>query len=98
MFGATATHSWGAGGSLMQNVHVAFACANSTIVELVPSPGDHTTYLYITYTYIYTWYVELVPSYVLCTFSIRSLYVLYTFSIRSLYIHSLSVPGFILQL
>jgi galactonate dehydratase len=28
-----ATHSWGAGGSLMQNLHVAFACANTAIVE-----------------------------------------------------------------
>ena len=28
-----ATHSWGAGGSLMQNLHCAFACGNTTIVE-----------------------------------------------------------------
>ncbi len=28
-----ATHSWGAGGSLMQNLHCAFACANTAIVE-----------------------------------------------------------------
>ena len=28
-----ATHSWGAGGSLLQNVHCAFACANTAIVE-----------------------------------------------------------------
>jgi L-alanine-DL-glutamate epimerase-like enolase superfamily enzyme len=34
-----ATHSWGAGGSLMQNVHAAFACANTTIVEVAPDYG-----------------------------------------------------------
>jgi len=34
-----ATHSWGAGGSLMQNVHAAFACANTTIVEMPPNYG-----------------------------------------------------------
>jgi L-alanine-DL-glutamate epimerase-like enolase superfamily enzyme len=31
-----ATHSWGAGGSLLQNLHCAFACANTAIVEIAP--------------------------------------------------------------
>lgn len=34
-----ATHAWGAGGSLMQNVHVAFACDNTAIVEVPPDYG-----------------------------------------------------------
>jgi len=34
-----ATHSWGAGGSLMQNIHVAFACRNTVIVEVAPDYG-----------------------------------------------------------
>ena len=34
-----ATHSWGAGGSLMQNIHAAFACINTTIVEVPPNYG-----------------------------------------------------------
>lgn len=34
-----ATHSWGAGGSLMQNIHVAFACENTSIVEVPPDYG-----------------------------------------------------------
>jgi len=34
-----ATHSWGAGGSLMQNVHVAFSCANTAIVEVAADYG-----------------------------------------------------------
>ena len=34
-----ATHAWGAGGSLMQNVHVAFACPNTAIVEVPPDYG-----------------------------------------------------------
>jgi len=34
-----ATHAWGAGGSLMQNIHAAFACANTTIVEVPPDYG-----------------------------------------------------------
>ncbi len=34
-----ATHSWGAGGSLLQNIHAAFACANTTIVEVAPDFG-----------------------------------------------------------
>ncbi len=38
-----ATHSWGAGGSLMQNVHCAFACENTLIVEVPPAFGPlHT--------------------------------------------------------
>jgi len=31
-----ATHSWGAGGSFMQNIHLGFACANTTILEIAP--------------------------------------------------------------
>ena len=31
--GVIATHSWGAGGSLMQNVHLGFACPNIKVVE-----------------------------------------------------------------
>ncbi len=31
-----ATHAWGAGGSLMQNIHGAFAAANTCIVEVAP--------------------------------------------------------------
>lgn len=34
-----ATHAWGAGGALMQNIHVAFSCANTTIVEVPPDYG-----------------------------------------------------------
>jgi galactonate dehydratase len=34
-----ATHSWGAGGSLMQNIHVAFASQNTVILEVAPSFG-----------------------------------------------------------
>ncbi|MEX2672051.1 MAG: enolase C-terminal domain-like protein, partial [Phycisphaeraceae bacterium] len=38
-----APHAWGAGGSLMQNVHVGFACANTRILELPPDAGPlHT--------------------------------------------------------
>jgi galactonate dehydratase len=32
-----ATHAWGAGGSLMQNLHAGFACANTTILEIPPA-------------------------------------------------------------
>jgi galactonate dehydratase len=32
-----ATHSWGAGGSLMQNIHCGFACSNTIILELAPN-------------------------------------------------------------
>jgi L-alanine-DL-glutamate epimerase-like enolase superfamily enzyme len=31
-----ATHAWGAGGSLMQNIHCGFAAANTCILELAP--------------------------------------------------------------
>jgi len=34
-----ATHSWGAGGSLMQNIHCGFACANTMILEVAPDFG-----------------------------------------------------------
>jgi L-alanine-DL-glutamate epimerase-like enolase superfamily enzyme len=32
-----ATHAWGAGGALMQNVHCGFACANTVILEVPPA-------------------------------------------------------------
>jgi L-alanine-DL-glutamate epimerase-like enolase superfamily enzyme len=32
-----ATHAWGAGGSLMQNIHCGFACANTLILEVPPA-------------------------------------------------------------
>jgi galactonate dehydratase len=32
-----ATHSWGAGGSFMQNIHCGFACANTVILEVAPN-------------------------------------------------------------
>jgi L-alanine-DL-glutamate epimerase-like enolase superfamily enzyme len=31
-----ATHAWGAGGCLMQNVHCGFAAANTCILEIPP--------------------------------------------------------------
>jgi len=34
-----ATHAWGAGGSLMQNLHCGFACANTVILEIPPAYG-----------------------------------------------------------
>lgn len=34
-----ATHAWGAGGSLMQNVHSGFACENLAILEMPPAYG-----------------------------------------------------------
>ncbi len=34
-----ATHSAGAGGALMQNVHAGFACANTVILEILPALG-----------------------------------------------------------
>lgn len=34
-----ATHAWGAGGSLMQNVHAGFAAANTRILEIPPNYG-----------------------------------------------------------
>ena len=36
-----ATHSWGAGGSLMQNLHCGFACPNTAILEIAPAYGPH---------------------------------------------------------
>jgi len=36
---AVATHSWGAGGSLMQNVHCGFAAPNTKILEIAPDFG-----------------------------------------------------------
>jgi L-alanine-DL-glutamate epimerase-like enolase superfamily enzyme len=38
-----ATHSWGAGGGLMQNLHAAFAASNTAICEIPPAAGPlHT--------------------------------------------------------
>ena len=34
-----ATHSWGAGASLMQNIHCGFACDNTIILEVTPGLG-----------------------------------------------------------
>lgn len=34
-----AAHAWGAGGSLMQNIHCGFACANTLIMEIPPAYG-----------------------------------------------------------
>ncbi len=34
-----ATHSWAGGGGFMQNIHAAFACANTAIVEIAPAYG-----------------------------------------------------------
>ena len=34
-----ATHAWGAAGSLMQNVHCAFVCGNTCILEVPPAFG-----------------------------------------------------------
>lgn len=34
-----ATHAWGAGASLMQNVHCGFACSNTTMLEIAPAYG-----------------------------------------------------------
>ncbi len=34
-----APHAWGAGGSQMQNIHCAFACPNTRIVEAAPAYG-----------------------------------------------------------
>jgi galactonate dehydratase len=36
MFESIATHAWGAGGSLLQNLHCAFAAPNTRIVEVPP--------------------------------------------------------------
>jgi galactonate dehydratase len=38
-----ATHSAGAGGALMQNIHCAFACVNTAVCEILPALGPlHT--------------------------------------------------------
>ena len=38
-----ATHSWAAGGGFMQNLHAAFACSNTAILEIAPGFGPlHT--------------------------------------------------------
>ncbi len=34
-----ATHAWGAGASLMQNIHCGFACPNTTMLEIAPAYG-----------------------------------------------------------
>ena len=34
-----ATHSWGAGASLLQNIHAGFACPNTLILEVPPAFG-----------------------------------------------------------
>jgi len=34
-----ATHAWGAGGSMMQNIHCGFACPNTKILEIPPAYG-----------------------------------------------------------
>jgi L-alanine-DL-glutamate epimerase-like enolase superfamily enzyme len=34
-----AMHAWGAGGSLMQNIHVGFACKNTNLLEIAPDYG-----------------------------------------------------------
>ena len=34
-----ATHAWGAGASLMQNVYCGFACGNTAILEVAPGLG-----------------------------------------------------------
>src|SRR5690606_19501480 len=34
-----ATHAWGAGGSLMQNIHAGFASPNLAILEIAPDYG-----------------------------------------------------------
>lgn len=34
-----ATHSWGAAGSFMQNLHVGFACPNTAVLEIAPDFG-----------------------------------------------------------
>lgn len=36
---SVAPHAWGAGASLMQNIHCGFACPNTTILEVAPAYG-----------------------------------------------------------
>lgn len=45
-FAASAPHSWGAGVAVMQNLHAAFATANTKIVEMIPAPGRLHTELW----------------------------------------------------
>jgi len=42
-----APHAWGAAGSLMQNIHVGFACRNTRILEIPPDAGPLHTELFI---------------------------------------------------
>ncbi len=35
-----ATHAWGAGGCLMQNIHCGFACDNTIILEIPPDYAE----------------------------------------------------------
>lgn len=41
-----ASHSWSAGGGVLQNLHAAFACPATTIVEAIPDPGELHTLLW----------------------------------------------------
>lgn len=34
-----ASHAWSAGGGVMQNLHAAFACPNTLVVEIPPLAG-----------------------------------------------------------
>jgi len=42
-----ATHAWSAGVGVMQNIHAAFACPNTTILEIPPLAGPLHTELYV---------------------------------------------------
>ena len=50
LFGETnrrvATHAWGAGGSVMENIHAAFACPNVAILEIPPLAAELHTEVY----------------------------------------------------
>lgn len=41
-----ASHAWSAGGGVMQNLHAAFACANTAVVEIPPLAGALHTELW----------------------------------------------------
>lgn len=41
-----AAHVWGSGGSVMENIHAAFASPNTVIVEIPPLPGGLHTEIY----------------------------------------------------
>ena len=43
---AIASHCWSAGGGVMQNLHAAFACSATAIVELMPDAGELHTRLW----------------------------------------------------